>query len=209
MFNISSIAVAALVIDSASLLLLRRLWSHFSPNPLCWYIPQCDDTVAVMVWAQSQMREEDQPDWLMELERMGQALVTGVLRWDSDLKLSTAEHFMAIQICLPLTYLLHKGSGCLQGRVQAAGGEIILPFGSVGVLSDWTWRLGLRNMYHRASNAAEFVFLQIWRWSFWFQTASLLWLESVLKKVAFSSFPKEAHFPFAIWNFYSVKGWYF
>lgn len=53
------------------------------------------------------MRGEEQPvsDWLFELGRMGQALVTGVLRWDSvtDLKLSTAEHYMAIQ-SLPCPY---------------------------------------------------------------------------------------------------------
>lgn len=49
------------------------------------------------------MREEEQPlsAWLMELEGMG-TLVTGVLGWASvtDLRLSTAEHYMAIQSLL-------------------------------------------------------------------------------------------------------------
>lgn len=49
------------------------------------------------------MREEEEPlsDLLMELEGMG-TLVTGVLGWYSvtDPKLSTAEHYMAIQSLL-------------------------------------------------------------------------------------------------------------
>lgn len=63
--------------------------------------------VILFLWwleVQSQMREEEQPlsDRLMELEGVGQALVTGVLGWDSvtGLKLSTAERDMAIQSLL-------------------------------------------------------------------------------------------------------------
>lgn len=118
-----------------------------------------------------------------------------------------AEHSWTLhghsEFTLPLLICYTKAlAACRGGHMQqAAEGEIVLPFGGVGgCCQDWTQRLGLKDVCHRASKAAEFVILHIWRWSFWFQAAGLHWLESVLKKVEFSGFPKEANFPFAIWN---------
>lgn len=65
---------------------------------------------------------------------MGRALVRGVLRWDSetDLKLSPAEHCLAIQ-SLPLLIWHTKAVAACKGghKQQAAGGDKVLPFGGV------------------------------------------------------------------------------
>lgn len=197
-----------MVIDSVSLLPLRWLWSRFSPKPFCWYHPQRGDTVAVIVSGSES--DEGGGTACVRLAIWAGENGASIGHRSPEVGLGDrpqAEHSWTLhghsEFTLPLLTCYTKAlAACRGGHMQqAAEGEIVLPFGGVGGCCQvWTQRLGLKDVCHRASKAAEFVILHIWRWSFWFQAAGLHWFESVLKKVEFSGFPKEAHFPFAIWS---------
>lgn len=85
-----------------------------------------------------------------------------------------AEHSWTLhghsEFTLPLLICYTKAvAACLQGRAHAAGSwgrNSSALWGCGGCCQDWTQRLGLRDVCHRASKAAEFVILHIWHWEF-------------------------------------------
>lgn len=179
-----------MVIDAISLLLLRLLWSHISPKPLCWDSPQ------FLWWLEAQSDEGGASVRLADGAgengmSIGHRSAEVVLRAQAEHSWTYHGHS---EFTFPwLIWYIKAVAACKVGcKQQAAGGEIILPCG--GCCKDWTWRLGPRDMWYWASDAAEVVILHIWCWYFWFQAASLHRLESVLKKLNLVAFQKKLIF---------------